>query len=194
MRAMIGALTVCDSSACLMSCSVSGCTSQKVSVRSKGVCATAQKFAYCRRPCASPPGSSGTMVKLICFDMTSVFSHYSDDDALELHLRGIKKHRLHRGVSGLEADSALFAIELLERDVRAADHRDDHFAVVGGLAVLDDDEVAVADLLVDHRIALDAQHVGVALADQVFRYGDGFCAGNRLNRRAGSHIAEEGQL
>ena len=86
---------------------------------------------------------------------------------------GIEEDRLHRRVGGLQANAAVVAVELLQRDVRAADERDHHLAVVGRLAILDDDEVAVADLLVDHRVALDAQHVGFALADEVLGHGDG---------------------
>src|SRR5215831_2242113 len=58
-----GARTTCSDSASLISFSDSGITSQKVSVKSKGVCAMEQKFAYVR---GSFVESSGTMVKLIC--------------------------------------------------------------------------------------------------------------------------------
>ena len=44
-RDTTGARTVWEASACLMSLAESGRTSQKVSVRSNGVCDTAQKFA-----------------------------------------------------------------------------------------------------------------------------------------------------
>src|SRR5689334_15727800 len=121
MRATIGALTVCDASALRTSCSVSGCTSQNVSVRSNGVCATAQKLAYSRTGRPASPGSSGTIVKLICFDMTSVSSHDADDDSLNLNLRRVEQHRLHRRIRGLEPDAARLPIELLQGDVRAAD-------------------------------------------------------------------------
>src|SRR5436190_23019333 len=43
-----GARTTCWASASLISLSESGITSQKVSVKSKGVCAMEQKFAYVR--------------------------------------------------------------------------------------------------------------------------------------------------
>jgi hypothetical protein len=51
-------------------------TSQKVSVKSNGVCAIEQKLAYVRD---SPGCSSGTMVKLICLragwsDILNTFS------------------------------------------------------------------------------------------------------------------------
>src|SRR4030095_561842 len=171
MRAIPGARTVCDCSAIFRSFSESGCTSQKVRVRSKGVWATAQKLEYWRVPCPASAGSAGTIVKLICFDM-SVSSHYSADHALNLHLGGIEQKRLHGRVGGLEPDAAGFPVELLERDVGAADKRDDHFTVVGRPAILHDDEVAIADLLVDHRIASDAGHVAVLLGDPVLPNGD----------------------
>src|SRR3954468_2749209 len=125
----------------------------------------------------------------------SVLPHHSDDDALDLYLIGIDEDRLHRGVGRLQADLvAGVAVELLERDVRAADQRDHHLAVVGALAILDHDEVAVADLLVDHRIAADAEDVGVALADEVFGHREGFVRGDRFDRQAGGDIAEQRQL
>src|SRR5215467_6213780 len=58
-----GARTTCSASAALISLSESGITSQNVSVKSNGVCAMEQKFAYVR---GSLVVSSGTIVKLIC--------------------------------------------------------------------------------------------------------------------------------
>ena len=107
---------------------------------------------------------------------------------------GCDDDRLHRGVRRLQADVPLLAIELLQRDVGAVEQRDDHLAVVGGPAILDDDVVAVADLLVDHRVALDAQHVGVALADEILGHGDRLAADDRFDRRAGGDVPEQRQL
>src|SRR5579872_2132893 len=124
-----------------------------------------------------------------------VLAHHPDDDALDLDLFRIGEDRLHRGVRRLQADLAAgVAIELLQRDVRSAEQRDDHLAVVGGLAVFDDDEVAVPNLLVDHRIAAHAQDVGVALADEVFRHGDRLARRDGLDRQAGRDVAEHRQL
>jgi hypothetical protein len=53
-------------SAALISLSESGITSQKVSVKSNGVCAIEQKFEYVRGA-PSAGSSAGTIVKLICF-------------------------------------------------------------------------------------------------------------------------------
>src|ERR1700681_3102258 len=69
--ARTGARTMWSDSASLISFSVSGITSQKVSVKSNGVWAMEQKFEYVRAGPLSPPGpspdpSSGMMVKLIC--------------------------------------------------------------------------------------------------------------------------------
>src|SRR5216684_7679170 len=58
-----GARTMCSVSASLISFSDSGITSQKVSVKSNGVCAIEQKFEYVR---GAVELSSGTIVKLIC--------------------------------------------------------------------------------------------------------------------------------
>src|SRR5438874_8306410 len=102
-----GARTTCSDSASLISLSVSGITSQKVSVKSNGVCAIEQKFAYVR---AVVELSSGTIVKLICLGVSampkcsSVLPHHSDDNSLDLHLFGIDENRLHRGVRRLETN------------------------------------------------------------------------------------------
>src|SRR6185503_20791087 len=106
--------------------------------------------------------SSGTIVKLICLrsgwsDMArfsdgsarmsseargtrptalrfveSIFSHDPDDDALDLHVIRVDKDRLHRRVCGLETHTAVFSVQLLQRDVAAANQRDHHFTVVCG--------------------------------------------------------------
>src|SRR5436190_22756956 len=62
-RARTGARTTWSASASRSSFSDNGITSQKVSVKSNGVWAIEQKFAYVR---GSPGWSSGTIVKLIC--------------------------------------------------------------------------------------------------------------------------------
>ena len=85
--------------------------------------------------------------------MPIALSHDANHDALDLHLIRVDEERLHRRIRGLETDAPVLPVDLLEGDIAAADQRDDHFAVIGGLAVLDDHEVAVADLLVDHRVA-----------------------------------------
>src|ERR1035437_5004500 len=143
------------------------------------------------------------MVKLICLGWSgmpkskpaSVLPHHADDDALDLHLIGLGEDGLHGGVGRLQTDhAARVAVELLERHVRPAKQRNHHLAVVGRLAILDHHVVAVADLLVDHRIAAHAQHVGVALADQIFGHRDRLVRRDRLNRQARGDVAEKRKL
>src|SRR6266850_7797541 len=149
------------------------------------------------------------MVKLIClrcgFSASAIdantsplhpliLSHHADDDALHLYLVGIDHQRLHRRVGGLQADTAVLPVELLQRHVEPAEQRDHHFAVVRRLAVLDDDEIAVADLLVDHRIAPDAQHIRIALAGERFRNRDRLRSGNRLDWRTGGDKSQQGKF
>src|SRR5258705_3628229 len=123
-----------------------------------------------------------------------ILPHHTDDNPLHLDMIRIDHQRLHCRIGRLQAHAPVLPIELLQRDIRAAEECDNHFPVVGGFAVLDDDEFAIADVLVNHRIALDAQHIGVALARQRFRNGDGFAAGHRFNRRAGGDEAKKREL
>ena len=98
------------------------------------------------------------------------------------------------GLAGCSRMRPGLAIELLQGDVGAADEGDHHLAVVGRAAILDDHEIAVANLLVHHRVALDAQDVGVLLADQILRDGDRFVGRDGLDRRAGRDVAEQRQF
>src|SRR5713101_844836 len=124
-----------------------------------------------------------------------VLPHHADDDALHLHLFGIDENWLHSRVGRLEANpAARIPVEFLERYVRSAQQRDDHLAVVGGFPIFDHHEIAVADLLVDHRVAPDAEDVRVALADQVFRHGDRFVGGDGLDGGTSRHEAKERQF
>src|SRR4051812_47080501 len=74
-----GARTMCSVSAALISRSDSGITSQKVSVKSNGVCAIEQKFAYVRGDGASAGSSAATMVKLICVGWSGMGFIVPDD-------------------------------------------------------------------------------------------------------------------
>src|SRR5262245_54658132 len=123
-----------------------------------------------------------------------VLPHDPHDHALHLDLRGVDEHRQHRRVGWLESHAAVVAIELLQGDVRPADECNDHFAVLGRFPVLDDDEIAVADLLVDHRVAPDAQDVGFATANQIFGDGDHLVRGDGLDGNSGGDVAEHWQL
>src|SRR5688572_17492987 len=125
---------------------------------------------------------------------SSVLAHHPDDHALHLDAIRIDHDRLHRRIGGLEPDLAILAVELLEGHIEPTHERDHHLAVVHRLAIFHDDEIAVADLLVDHRIALDAQHVAVTLADQALGHGNRFVAGDRLDGGAGGDEPEQRQF
>src|SRR5262245_59656690 len=123
-----------------------------------------------------------------------ILPHDADDNTLYLYAVRLHHDRLHRGVCGLQPHAPVLAIELLQRDVGTAHQGNDHFAVVGGFAVFDDDEVTVTNLFVDHRVALDPKDVGIAFACERFGHGDGFVARDRFDRRAGGDKSEQRQL
>ena len=54
----------------------------------------------------------------------SSLPHHADDHALDLHVVRVDEDRLHRRVGRLQADAAVVAVELLQRDVGAAEQRD----------------------------------------------------------------------
>src|ERR687891_728120 len=87
--------------------------------------------------------------------------HQADDDALDPDVAGRDADRLHGGVRRLEPDHLPFGEEALERGV-VADQGDHHLAGLGDVAAEHDDEVAVVDPLLDHRVAHHAQDVVVA--------------------------------
>ena len=64
---------------------------------------------------------------------------------------------LHGTILRLQPDPAGLAIERLNRRF-TIDHRDDDLSVLRGRLRLDDDQIAVEDRGIDHRVALDAQH------------------------------------
>src|SRR6202011_2009727 len=63
----------------------------------------------------------------------------------------------HGGVVRLEPDPRTLDVEAFDGRL-AVDHRDDDLTVVGRRPRLDDDQVAVEDRPVDHRVAFDPQH------------------------------------
>src|SRR3954451_16375814 len=128
---------------------------RKLGVRSQKVVV---RFEWAPRYQLLPPPDSTSASNAL------VPPHHAHDHALHLHLIRVDHDGLHGGIRRLQSDTPVFAIELLQRDVEAADQRNHHLAVVGALSISDDDVVAVADLLVDHRISLDTEDVAVALA------------------------------
>src|SRR6266702_3966915 len=108
----------------------------------------------------------------------------ADDDSLDDHVALVETQRRHLGVSRLQPDPAAgLAIELLDGRAGAVHEGDDSLTVVGLVALLDHDEVAVLDVLVDHRIAPDAEHVAApAPRQELIRHGERVVAADRLDR------------
>src|SRR5207244_6393936 len=84
---------------------------------------------------------------------------------LDHHFALVDTERRHGGVRGLESHPpARLTIEPLDRGARAVHERHHRLAVVGLVALVNHDEVAVLDVLVDHRLTAYLQHVTPAAA------------------------------
>src|SRR3954467_12498065 len=83
----------------------------------------------------------------------------ADHHTLHADAIGLDDAGFHGAVGGLEADLAAFLEPALEGGLAAVEEGDDLLAVLGRLAALDDDVVAVAKMVVDHRLAADAEDV-----------------------------------
>src|SRR3989440_7222957 len=118
------------------------------------------------------------------------------DHSLDDHVALVETQRRHVGIGRLQPDPAAgLPVEFLDGGAGAVHERDDRLSVVGLVALLDHDEVAVLDVLVDHRIAADAEHVAPAPSrQQLIRDRERFVAADRLDRLAGRHETEQGQL
>src|SRR5256885_3748905 len=119
-----------------------------------------------------------------------------DHDALHHDVAFVDAQRIDGGVRGLESDPApRLAGEPLHRGAGAGHERDDGLAVVGLVTLVYDDEVAVFDVLVDHRLPADLEHVAAAPAgDELIGHGDDVVPARRLERDAGGHQAQQREL
>src|SRR5262245_32948153 len=89
---------------------------------------------------------------------------------LNVDLVGPKDPRLVIGVGGLERDRGSLFAQTLEGCLLLLDQGHDNVAVVGGVAALDDDDVALVDAGLDHGIALHFQGEMLAARDQIGRH------------------------
>src|SRR3989440_675605 len=88
-----------------------------------------------------------------------------DHDALHHDVALVDAQRIDGRVRGLESDPAPgLAVESFHGGAGAVHERDDGLAVVGLITLVYDDEVAVLDVLVDHRLPADLEHVAAAAA------------------------------
>src|SRR6266508_2656169 len=85
------------------------------------------------------------------------------DLSLDLYVGGVRNDGRHRLVSGLQADTVSLSIEFLQRGfLLILEPRGNHLPVVRGVCGLHQDNIAVVDQGVDHRVALNAQRVDIA--------------------------------
>src|SRR3989441_12365073 len=116
--------------------------------------------------------------------------------ALDHDVALVDAERRHGGVRGLEPDPpARLAIEPLDRGARAVHQRDHRLAVVGLVALVDHDEVAVLDGLVDHRLTAYLQHVPpTAAGNQLVGHREGVRTADRLEWRACADQTDKRQI
>src|SRR2546430_9372758 len=118
------------------------------------------------------------------------------NDPLNRDVALVETQRRHGGIRRLESDPPSgLAIETLDGGARALHQRDHGLAVVGLVALVDHDEIAVLDVLVDHRLTPHLQHVAAAAAGyQLVGHGDGVAAAHGLDRLASRDEPVQRQL
>src|SRR6266545_1552008 len=131
-----------------------------------------------------------------CAKPRLVFPDDADDHALHDDVALIEAQWLQRIVRRLQPDPpAGLAVKPLYRGAFSMDECDHRLAGVGLVAFLDDDVVAVLDMLGDHRVAAHLQDVAAATpGQQLIGYGDGFTLRHGLDRRAGGDQTQQRQL
>ena len=98
---------------------------------------------------------------------------------------------VHHIVVRFQADVVFFLVEAFQRHF-IVDHGNHFFAVGSVLLLLDDDVIAVLDVAVDHRVAVDLQDEAVGAAEDGIDL-QAFALFDSGNRRAGGDLAQEGQ-
>src|SRR3954471_11349189 len=115
----------------------------------------------------------------------------ANHDALDADAVGLDDAGLHGVVGGLEADLAAFLEVALEGGLAGVEEGDDLLAVLGGVAAFDDDVVAVAEVVFDHRLPADAQNVDAVLSLEPRLEGALLAVLAGFNRRAGGDVTEQ---
>src|SRR5580704_5101830 len=125
-----------------------------------------------------------------------VAAQHPDDDALNRDVVLVDVDRRHGLIRRLQPNAPVaLAIELLDGRRGCAEHGDDHFAVVGTLPLVDDNEIAVTDLLVDHRVSTNAKHIVLPVAPhEVLGHRYVLIHGDGLDRYASRDLTEEREL
>src|SRR5579859_1323653 len=124
-------------------------------------------------------------------DAELVLAEDADDAALDFHVGGGGDDGSHLRIGGLEANLAGgLAVETLKRGFVVADKSDDDFTRVGDLRLLDDDVIAIENVILVHRVTLHLQDECVLSAAEISERNclailDGF------ERAAGGDAANE---
>ena len=99
---------------------------------------------------------------------------------------------VHLGVGGLQAHERAFEVEALEGGFGTADEGDDDVSLAGDIGALDEDVVAVDDVLVAHGFSAHLQGEDFAAADDVAER-DAFGVLRGLDGQAGGDAAHQRQ-
>src|SRR5919108_1664651 len=125
-----------------------------------------------------------------------VFPDDADHHALHDHVALVETQRLQVLVGGLQPDPAAgLAVKALDRGALSMDQRDHGLAGIGLVTLLNDDVVAVLDVLVDHGVPAHLQDVAAtAPRKQLIGNRDRFVVADRLDRLSGGDESEQRQL
>jgi tetratricopeptide (TPR) repeat protein len=125
----------------------------------------------------------------------TVFSQHGQQTALYLDIRRGNDNRLERGISRLEPDRiSRLAINPLESSIASRHQRDHDIAVSRIGDLLQQDDIAIADVIVDHGIAAHFQRVGAGAAAHIFGDVERLALFHRLQGGAGSYPPAQGNL
>src|SRR5262249_30147506 len=103
-------------------------------------------------------------------------------------------YRFEARVGRLKPYRAALPVEPFDRRFTAVDQRYHGLPVVRGLSRFDDDQIRIADVIPDHRIAANAQREGSAAADHIAGHVDRFGIEHRLDRVTGRDHSQQRQL
>src|SRR6266576_1109710 len=165
-----------------------------------------QRFTWRELPARSPKASGARARSshrgrrgprsIDCAKQPLVFPDDADHHALDDDVALIQPERLHLIVGRLQPDPpAGLAVEPLHRGPLTIDQGNHGLAGLGLVAFLNDDVVAVLDVLVDHRIAAHLEDVAAsAPRQQLVGHGDRLVTRDRFDRSTGGDKSEQRQF
>ena len=102
----------------------------------------------------------------------SVFADQSNQPPLDVDLIGSEDARLVFRIGGFECHRRPFLAQPFQRRFFLVDQGDDDVAVVGCVLAADDDDVALVDAGVDHRVALNFERKMFARPEHIWQAGN----------------------